>query len=308
MSDISLTFPPWMSFALVGLVYGWLIVPVGVGLGLTGWFGKALPRPVRWVALGGAGLCAAPYGLLLVLFVAGGVDKARQASDERARHRTLTTAEMIEGLTVPAGAVLAYSDKTQKTLVSVDLPRPMSVAGLTLEGSLAPVGGREWDGALASDAVVGGWPCAAGDIWFTPNGAVTRCVLSKPAKLAGYDLPAGATSRHDPASGGWEFQLAVDGPAMRVPALGAELPPAGLMVLDREGALRRVYAPHESPMVIAGVALNDHIILDGGAVTGLLAKPARDRAGVMLEAQTVVNVDLATGAIERASRPSVIAP
>jgi hypothetical protein len=60
--------------------------------------------------------------------------------------------------------------------------------------------------------------------------------------------------------------------------------------------------------VIAGVALNDHIILDGGRVTGLLAKPARDGRGALLDAQTVVSVDLATRRIERASRPSVIAP
>ena len=77
---------------------------------------------------------------------------------------------------------------------------------------------------------------------------------------------------------------------MRIAALGADLPPGGTLVLAADGAPRRLYVPHKSRMVIAGVALYDHVILNGTGLIGELAAPT-PVAGVMLPAETVVRLE-----------------
>ena len=307
MSDIRLDIPAWVGLAVLGKLYWYALVPAGLVLGGIGWFGRALPMALRYAAWSGAGLCAAPLVLLLVVFAARGVERARQAAENRALHRTLAVDETLGTQLLPAGAVLAFTDKTHSALLSVALPRPAPVAGILLEGTLQPIGRREWAGTLARDQVIGDWPCRAGDLWFTPEGVVTRCTLAASHLLAGYDLPAGTASRRDPATCVWEFLLPQDGPALRIAALGSDLPPGSTLVLAASGAPSRLYVPHESRMVIAGVALHDHIILDGTGLTGELAEPTLV-AGVMLPTETVVRLDLATGEAEATTRPSIIDP
>src|SRR5580704_2008084 len=124
MSDIRLDFPPWVSFAFLGVLYWRVLAPAVLLLGAVGWFGRPLPMAIRYAAWGGAGLCAAPFALLLLVFAAGGVGQAYQAAADRALHRTLAKAETVGTLTLPAGAELAFSDAAHRTLVSVNLPRP----------------------------------------------------------------------------------------------------------------------------------------------------------------------------------------
>lgn len=307
MSDIRLELSPLLSAAFFGVIYWYALVPAGLALGGIGWFGRTLPAALRFAAWSAAALCAAPYVLLLVIFAGGYVERARLAAQDRALHRTLAADETVGTLFLPAGAEVAFTNETQRTLRSVSLPRPMAVAGILLEGTLEPIGQREWAGTLARDQVIGDWPCRAGDLWFTPEGVVTRCTLAEGHRLAGYDLPAGAQSRRDPATGGWEFQLPQEGPALRIAAFGADLPPGGTLVLAADGATRRLYVPHESRMVIAGVALYDHVILDGTGVTGELAEPT-PVAGVVLPTETMVHLDLATGEAKATTRPSIIDP
>jgi len=78
-------------------------------------------------------------------------------------------------------------------------------------------------------------------------------------------------------------------------------------VLAADGAPHRLYVPHEFRMVIAGVALYDHVIPDGTGVTGELAEPT-SVAGVMLPTETMVHLDLATGEAKATTRPSIIDP
>ena len=208
MSDIGLEFPPWVSLAFLGAQYWYALAPAVLALVGIGWFGRALPIALRYVAWSAAGLCAAPFVLLLVLIVGEADGQARRAAEDRAVHRTLTAGETVGTLFLPAGAVLAYSDETHRALVSVALPRPMSIAGILLEGTLEPIIDREWSGVLAQDQVIGDLPCRAGDLWFTPDGVVTRCTLATDHRLAGYDLPAGAECSHNPVTGRWEFQPA----------------------------------------------------------------------------------------------------
>jgi hypothetical protein len=307
MSDIGLEFPPWVSLAFLGAQYWYALAPAVLALVGIGWFGRALPTALRCAAWGAAGLCAVPFALLLVLIAGEAVGQARRAAEDRALHRTLTAGESVGALFLPAGAVLAYSDETHRALVSVALPRPMSVAGILLEGTLEPITDREWSGVLAQDQAIGDWPCRAGDLWFTPEGVVTTCTLATGHRLAGYDLPAGAECSHNPVTGGWEFQLPQDGPALRIAALGAELPPGGTLALNADGALRRLYVPHEARIVIANVALYDHVILDGTGLTAELAE-STPVAGVTLPAQTVVRLDLTTGKTEPTTRSPVIDP
>ena len=307
MSDIRLEFPPSVALAFLGAQYWYALAPAGLVLCGVGWFGRALPMALRYTAWSAAGLCAAPFALLLVLIAGDRIGTARRAAEDRALHRTLAAEETVGTLALPAGAVLEFTDEAHRVLRSVALPRPTPVAGILLEGALEPITEREWAGALARDQVIGDWPCRAGDLWFTPEGVVTRCILAADRRLAGYDLPAGTASRRDPATGVSEFQLPQDGPALRIAALGADLPPGGTLVLAADGAPHRLYVPHETRMVVAGVALYDHIILRGTGLTAELAEPTLV-AGVMLPTEAVVRVDLATGKAEPTTRSSIIDP
>jgi hypothetical protein len=307
MSDITVKFPPFFSFAFFGLQYWYLFAPTALALSAIGWFGRVLPLALRIAAWSGAAACAAPFALVLLFIVGDHIAPFVRAAQERARHRTLATSETVGTLLVPAGAVLDFTDETQRVLSAVTLPRPMPVAGIELEDRLEPIKGTEWAGDLARDQVIGGWPCRAGHLWFTADGVVTRCVLAASHRLAGYDLPAGADCAHNRATGGWEFQLAQDGPALRIPALDADLPPGGTLVLAADGSLRRLYVTHETKMTIAGVALYDHIILSGTSLTAELAEPVQF-AGATLAADNSVRLDLTTGKIEPATRSSVLDP
>jgi hypothetical protein len=307
MSDIAFKFPPWVNFAIFGLQYWYLFAPAALALSATGWFGRVLPMALRYAAWGGAAACVAPFALLLVLIIGDRVAPAFRAASERARHRTLAAGETVGSLLLPAGAVLEFTDDTKRVLISVELPRPLRVAGIELEGRLEPLKGAEWTGSLARDQVVGDWPCRAGWAWFTTDGVVTRCTLAKGHRLAGYDLPPGAECVHDPTTGGWEFQLPRDGPALPIPTLSADLPPGGTLVLAADGSLRRLYVPHEARMIIAGVGLYDHIILTGESLTAELAEPTQV-AGATLAADEVVRVDLRTGKIDPATRSPVLEP
>ena len=307
MSDVGLAFPPWVSAAFFAAQYWYALAPAALALAAIGWFGRALPIALRYAVWSAAGLCAAPFALLLVLVAADAVGTARRAAQDRALHVTLAAGETVGTLSLPAGAVLAYTDESHRALSSVALPRPMSVAGILLEGALEPITDHEWSGVLAQDQVIGDWPCRAGDLWFTPEGAVTRCTLAAGHRLAGYDLPAGAECSRNPATGAWEFQLPQDGPALRVAALGADLPPGGALTLAADGALRRLYVPHEARIAIAGVALYDHIIREGTTLTGELAEPM-SIAGVTAPAETVVRLDPTTGKVEPTTRSSIVDP
>ena len=307
MSDIRLEIPPWVGLALLGLHYWYILVPAGLALAGLGWFGRALPMALRYGAWAGAGLCAVPFLLLLVLFAGESVGQSRRAAEYRALHRTLTVDETVGTLPLPAGAVLAFRDAAHRELVSVALPRPTPVAGILLEGTVEPIGRLEWAGTLARDQRVGDRPCRAGVLWFTPAGLVTRCTLAEGHLLAGYALPPGTESYHDPATGAWEFQLPQDGPPLRLAALDADLPAGGTLVLAADGTPRRLYVPHETRMMIAGTSLYDHVILNGTALTAELAVPTAV-AGEMLPEDSVVRLDLATGKVEATTRSLVIDP
>ena len=307
MSDIGLEFPLWVSLAFLGAQYWSILAPVGLALAGIGWFGRVLPMALRCVAWSATGVCAIPLVLLLVLIAEDSVGPTLRAANSRALHRTLSAGEIVGSLLLPAGAVLEFTDATHRQLSSVWLPEPVLVAGILLKGKLEPITEREWAGVLARDQVIGDWPCRAGRLWLTPEGVVTRCTLAVGQRLAGFDLPAGAECVRNPVTGGWEFQLTRDGPALRIAALDADLPPGGSLVLAADGAPRRLYVPHETRMTIAGVALYDHIILDGSRLTAELAEPM-EVAGVMLAAEKVVRLDLSTGKVEATTRSLVIEP
>jgi hypothetical protein len=307
MSDIGLEFPPWVRLAFVGMEYWYVLAPVALAFAGIGWFGRFLPMALRRAAWSAAAACAVPFLLLLVLMAEDSVAPTLRAANERSLHRTLSAGEAVKGLFLPAGAVLEFTDATHHQLSSIALPQPMLVAGILLEGPLEPITEREWAGVLLRDQVIGDWPCRAGRLWFTPDGMATHCALAVDHRLAGFDLPAGTDCARSPSTGGWEFQLRQDGPALRIAPLDADLPPGGSLVLAANGALRRLYVPHETVMKIAGVALYDHIIVEGSRLTAELAQPT-EVAGVMLPADKVVRLDLSSGKLEATTRSQVVDP
>ncbi|MDR3489296.1 MAG: hypothetical protein P4M05_30910 [Bradyrhizobium sp.] len=70
MSDIGLDFPWWAILAFLGAAYWYAFAAAILVFAGVGWFGRRLPKALRYAAWGAAGLCAVPFVLLLILMLA----------------------------------------------------------------------------------------------------------------------------------------------------------------------------------------------------------------------------------------------
>ena len=70
----------------------------------------------------------------------------------------------MQGMDIPAGTAVTWADERHERVTAMELPGPTPVLGTTLTGKLEDVSGLWWSGTLAADAVLGGWPCRAGDV------------------------------------------------------------------------------------------------------------------------------------------------
>jgi hypothetical protein len=297
VSDIGLNFPFWFVAAYF-VVVGWYVsVPAIVVLGVAGCF-VDMNRGWRVAAFGTAALLSAPFVVYAVLEIN---DNAKYKRLQSEMHRTLDHDETVAGLVLPAGSDIDFTDKSRTQIGLVRLPVVTDIRGVRVRETLMWRDlNHAWQGTLAGDQIVGGFPCAAGFVTFDDDGAVYECKLAAVHIFLGFTLPPGTTVTRDADQAHWNLHLP-DNAGFVIPALAATAPPGTTLRVTQNGRLESATG-NGATMVVRGVPLNSmHLYVRGDRVVAPLTEPFAV-AGEMRPADTGVSIDLTTGDVALAGK------
>jgi hypothetical protein len=196
MSDISISFPPWMvawfllgqatpliTLALAGLLVAFLLNRGGRRIGLLRWLKLGL------AVTGGAWLAGISFWLV------GLVDQIRTDIYQAQHHYRLEKATNLAGLDIPTGSMISVDEEGR--LYEIE----------TAEGTVVAIDGASWRGeirlippsqrrpgdrgmlkhaTLAADAIIQGIPCRAGSLveFSESGGDLLSCMLAQLTDVA----------------------------------------------------------------------------------------------------------------------------
>jgi hypothetical protein len=307
VSDIGIDFPLWFIAGYL-VVVGWYVsVPAIVVLGLVGCFAD-MARGWRVAAFGTAALLSAPFVVCAVLAIIDNAKDKRFQADRAQLHRTLDHDETVTGLALPAGSDIDFTDKSRSQILSVRLPAVTDIRGVPVTGTLTwQDSSHVWQGTLAGDQIVGGFPCAAGPISFDSDGAVYECRLAAAHGFLGFALPPGTTLTRGADQAHWKLQLPDDA-GLEIPALAATAPAGAALDVTHDGRLERASSGNGATMVVRGVPLDSmNLFVRGDRVVAPLKQPFAV-AGEMRPADTAVSIDLTTGDVALAGKNWWLSP
>jgi hypothetical protein len=307
VSDIGINFPFWF-IAGYFVVVGWYVsVPAIVVLGLVGCF-VDMNRGWRVAVFGTAALLSAPLVVYAVLTIIDHAKYKRFQAHQAELHRTLDHDETIAGLALPAGSDIDFTDKSRTQIRSVRLPVVTDIRGVQVTGTLEWQDfSRVWQGTLAGDQIVGGFPCAAGFITFDNDGAVHECKLAAAHIFLGFTLPPGTTVTRGADQAHWKLLLP-DNAGLVIPALATTAPPGTTLHVTHNGRLESASSGNGATMVVRGVPLDSmNLFVRGDRVVASLKEPFAV-AGEMRPADTGVSIDLTTGDVALAGKNWWLSP
>lgn len=298
MSDINFEFPIWMVPLLFGALYWPGFLVAAIVLAVLGMLTRGRARTALF-ALGILALL--PCLAVPVLFVGSALHSAAAGRAYARLHETLTAPLEIQGLALPVGTAVTWADERHQAVVELELPGPTPLLGTRLTGKLEDVYRTWWSGTLAADATLGGWPCAAGDVWLSHEGRLMRCTLAADHEDTGLTIPAGSEIALTDAGRVKEVRLPADR-TMALPSIGATLPGRSGLFLEADGSIERAYVPEPGVLALGDVALRFDIrwlYPEGAGGTPMSAVAVRgDLAadttidGVPVPAGSLVTVDL----------------
>jgi hypothetical protein len=298
VSDIGIDFPFWFTAGFFVVVRWYVSVPAIVVLAVVGCF-VDMARGWRVAAFGTAALLSAPFVVYAVLTINDHANYKRLRAE---MHRTLDHDETVSGLALPAGSDIAFTDKSRTQISLVRLPVVTDIRGVQVMGTLEWQDlSHLWQGTLAGDQMVGGFPCAAGFITFDNDGAVYQCKLAAAHTFLGLTLPPGTKVTGDADQAHWNLDLP-DNAGLVIPALAATAPPRTTLRVTHNGRLESAASGNGATMVVRGVPLNSmNLHVRGDRVVAPLKEPFAV-AGEMRPADTGVSIDLTTGDVALAGK------
>jgi hypothetical protein len=250
---------------------------------------------LRWVAFCAAALLALP------VVVVGGfmiIDGIKTTARLAALERLLDRDETVMGMALPAGSKVYFADTSRTKISWVELPGVADIRGVRLTGNVDRVdGSRVWQGTLAEDQRLDGWPCHAGLVQFDDDGLVEECELAAGYELLGFTLPPGSTVSRGDAINPWKFRLPGDAGAV-IPLLATTAPPGVTLFVESNGRLDRLNSGDGQAITVRGVPLNSMqlYVRDHETVVAALAVPFIV-AGELRPAGTGVRTNLLTGEV-----------
>jgi hypothetical protein len=250
LSDISIHFPPWLGLFFLGYLF-WPIVLAGAVA--AGVFGIAVRGIPRGIALSIAGLLALDLLLNMAIGLRELINDRQMAAKAEAAHSVLTQSVTVDGLDLPAGADVRWTDASHAHVSGVHLPRPSSLFHLTVDESIEHDGQDGWSVHLAAPQEIDGWPCAVVGVDVTAAGRLIACTLSAEKRWEGWLLPAGTILNLN--GYGDTVELVAPGSVLPAPEIGRPIPDTGSFRVNRDGSLHDAYFQSEQPYVIKGVAL-----------------------------------------------------
>ena len=283
MSDI----PFWGFLIVLDIFYWFLTGPIVLILIVLGCYGSQWLGRGRWLAFGAAVLLAAPLALAAV----------NLTYDQYALQLTLESDETIAGVPLYAGSKVWFYDRDHQVFRAVELRRVTNIVGVPFIGSAMRDGFGSWEGTLAADLTISGWPCRRGRIGIERDGRQWFCELAIAHSFFDYDLPAG-TSVSDAGSNSWCLSLPRD-TGVVIKALFTTAPPGIALTVTTEGRLKSISGGSGHPIFVRGVPLKLPIDVSEVAALGKLAQPFAI-AGEQRPAGTAVRIDLVAGAVSLA--------
>ncbi len=252
MSDIGLSIPWWFAIVFLGMMF-W---PVTLALGLTFLAAALLTR----------GLVRVCAGVLAIVLAADLVFAARIAIDHAVEDRkayafearinqTLEHPLVVDGLALPAGTEVQWSNESRRHLRSANLPSPTPLLGLQLSFVSASDDGQGWDVQMPSPPKIDGWTCdTKGLVQVSAQGRLRSCTLATARGWQGWTLPAGSLLELTAPDG--EVGLALPmGASLPAPEIGHAIPATGQFRFNADGSLHDVYFDGKDPLVVRGVPL-----------------------------------------------------
>jgi len=308
VSDIGVIFPFWAVPLLVGALY-W---PVSLGIAVVfASFGAMTRGSIRISLFVLSFVALLPVLSIPVAGLVGAIEHQANRTASARTHETLTAERQISGLTIPMGTEVTWKDSAHSAVAALVLTRPAKLLGVTLTGPLEDVYAGWWSGTLAGPTEIDDWPCAAGEVWLSHDAHLMRCVLAADHADRGLAIPAGTEVAIAASHHVGQLQLANDR-TMALPPIAAMLPAGGSLFFDRDGRVERAYAPTGTTIRVAALELHHDLLwayqqaLAKMAPDADLQPPASVRGelafdtildGVALPTGTMVNVDIATGAV-----------
>jgi hypothetical protein len=291
--------PFWVWFVYFDVAFWFLTAPAAIILLVIGWRRAGWLHGLRWLAFGAAALLAIPFPIAATYIVVGEINAAANLA---ALQRTLDRDETVAGLVLPAGSRILFRDKAHAGVASIDLPGAANIRGMRLAGTLDWNDyGQVWNGTLADDQRLDGWPCGAGPIAFDIDGTVQECKLATAHELLGLTLPPGTDVSRGTEGKPWALRLPEDA-GLVVPALSTMAPPGVTLLVTNNGRLETMSSGHGQTIVVRGVPLNSmNLSLRGDQVVAVLAAPF-PVAGEMRPADTGVQIDFPSGGITLARK------
>lgn len=250
MSDIGITFPPW--FVIVALsVQFWPFVAILAAVAVAG--------AILWRGLARLAAAALSTILLADLAVVGVLEfnesraAAAAADFERNRQSTLAAAQTIDGVTLPAGTLVSWTDSSHAHIESATPPGPADVLGVTVIW-LQRDQPDSWRIRLDADRSIDGWTCQPDLVGIAADGHLRSCTLAAARQWNGWPIPAAtllSLERPDRIVG---LVLPEHDPVM-APEIDRPLPNTGQMTINPDGSLDSVYLQQDAPLTVCGTPL-----------------------------------------------------
>jgi hypothetical protein len=250
VSDVGLNLPQWLVLVVLGVE----LWPVALILGIGALAAAAFTRGTWRIAAS----CAAA---LLVLDVAAagliGVVRMRDDANARAFDRslrsTLDTAQVIDGVNLPAASVVTWTDPTHAHVEYASLPQPTDLLGVTADW-LHRTDDGGWTVRLSAPQAIDGWTCQPEFVDLGQDGHLRGCTLAAGREWNRWPIPPATLVKLDGPDKAVGMVLPKDAPMM-ADEIDRPLPATGLMSMNADGSLRAAYFEADAPLVVCGISL-----------------------------------------------------
>ena len=231
---------PWYVIAVLGAVVFWPVtLVIATVLAFAGWYLRGF---WRWSAWGVSGV------MLLILAIAGGSYVVKPPDDswwykQRLKRLSgmLTAAQEVEGIELPAGTYVEWTDLAKSEIAVAKLVGTTRVAGLLVKDEIdhESLGYQGSYGVtLAEPREIDGWACGVGEASIGQDGKMQGCMLARETTWQTLRLPAGTYMERF-------YQMRFVMPAdhgMTVVGTSLTVPPEGVIEAKENGTLLRAQA------------------------------------------------------------------
>jgi len=273
--------PLWEALLSLDSEYWFLTAPMVFGLLVLALRGPNWLGRFRWGGLVIAVPMAMPFALT------GMVEASKLPLT-----RTLSGDEIVAGQLLYAGSVVRFRDRKHTYVEFIKLQRVTEIDGIPFTGTVGFASGGDtpgrWYGTLAADHVIGGWPCARGQIATRWGNKLLTCKLATAQIFFDFEVPAGTT-----VFGGWKvwsFELPPD-EGLAIKALSTIAPAGSIVGVTSDGRLQRINLKSGQTIAVHEVPLRGNIEAADEALVGELAQPFVIE-GAQRAAGTTISIDL----------------